>query len=143
MGLFGFLNFVQGVCPCMKGGQGVSNDGQGASNDGQGNSNDSQGSPTQQSHVQSQRGRYQPPGPRRTMYLIVYNSEVDPAHWSILVPQQNSQTVGTMIHVVSSPNGGFQHQIRATTNNVREADTKNSRLESLMNTISQDLSRLR
>jgi len=47
------------------------------------------------------------------MYLIVYNSEVDPAHWSILVPQQNSQTVGTMIHVVSSPNGGFQHQIRA------------------------------
>src|SRR2546423_11452334 len=125
MGLFGFLNFVQGVCPCMKGGQGASNDGQGASNDGQGasndgqgNSNDSQGSPTQQSqqsqsHVQSQRGRYQPPGPRRTMYLIVYNSEVDPAHWSILVPQQNSQTVGTMIHVVSSPNGGFQHQIRA------------------------------
>ena len=137
MGLFGFLNFVQSVCPD---GQGASDDGQGAPNDGQGAPNDSQGSASQQSqqsqsHVQSQRGRYQAspqsyaqpqngryepsqqsqklPGPRRTMYLMVYNARVNPAHWAILVPQQSSQTVGTIIHVVSSSNGGFEHEIRA------------------------------
>jgi hypothetical protein len=43
MGPFGFLNFVQRVCPYMNDDRGTSNDGHGALNDGQGALNDGQG----------------------------------------------------------------------------------------------------
>ncbi|KAI0867085.1 hypothetical protein F4860DRAFT_18185 [Xylaria cubensis] len=44
----------------------------------------------------------------RTIYLIVYNSPLFPAHWALWIPSQENQTIGKRIHVEGDAATGFQ-----------------------------------
>ncbi|KAI0448216.1 hypothetical protein F4803DRAFT_545740 [Xylaria telfairii] len=44
----------------------------------------------------------------RTIYLIVYNSPLFPAHWAIWIPSQENLAIGKRIHVEGDAATGFQ-----------------------------------
>ncbi|KAI0487005.1 hypothetical protein F4859DRAFT_323967 [Xylaria cf. heliscus] len=44
----------------------------------------------------------------RTIYLIVYNSPLFPAHWALWIPTEESPTIGKRIHVEGDAATGFQ-----------------------------------
>lgn len=51
-------------------------------------------------------------GNARPVYLIVYNSPLFAAHWSLFIPQLGSDTLGKLIHVTGDVREGFQHQFK-------------------------------
>jgi hypothetical protein len=45
----------------------------------------------------------------RTVYLIIYNSPLFPAHWGLWVPQKDGdQNIGKLIHATGDARNGFQ-----------------------------------
>jgi len=44
----------------------------------------------------------------RTVYLVVYNSRLFPAHWSLWVPSKDDPTIGKRIHATGDARAGFE-----------------------------------
>jgi hypothetical protein len=53
---------------------------------------------------------------RRAVHMIVYDSRLFKAHWSYFIFQENSETTGTVVHVVGDVRNGFHHQIKRNYN---------------------------
>jgi hypothetical protein len=43
----------------------------------------------------------------RTIYLIIYNSPLFPAHWSLWIPSLHNPTIGKRLHAEGDPANGF------------------------------------
>lgn len=48
----------------------------------------------------------------RNVFLIVYRSRLFNAHWGMVVPYNNTSTVGTKIHVTGTLRDGFEHEFQ-------------------------------
>lgn len=48
----------------------------------------------------------------RNVFLIVYRSRLFNAHWGMVVPYNNTSTVGTKIHVTGTLRNGFEHEFQ-------------------------------
>jgi hypothetical protein len=46
----------------------------------------------------------------RTLYLIVYNSPLFPAHWTMYIPSDTEEGLGTGIHATGDAADGFEVQ---------------------------------
>lgn len=48
----------------------------------------------------------------RDIYLIVYNSLLFPAHWTLWIPTKANPQIGKGIHVTGDAANGFQHEFK-------------------------------
>ncbi|KAF1943670.1 hypothetical protein EJ02DRAFT_433041 [Clathrospora elynae] len=44
----------------------------------------------------------------RTVYLVIYNSPLFPAHWGLWIPSLNDPTVGKLLHAEGDAANGFE-----------------------------------
>src|SRR5436305_344467 len=118
MGLFGFSNFVQCVCPCMNDGEGALNDGQGASKDdqgalngGQGASNDDQGSSTRPQPISINRTPSPPAGCYRVYHVLYFGAR---SHESIFIETHElGEWTGHLYHVIGNLLNGMTYEDKA------------------------------
>jgi hypothetical protein len=44
----------------------------------------------------------------RTIYLLVYNSPLFPAHWSLWIPSADNPDIGKRLHAIGDASAGFE-----------------------------------
>ena len=55
------------------------------------------------------------------VYLLVHHDRINPAHWQLFLTNPNTETVGTLVEIVSSEEGGYE---RKTTHDYNRTSIK-------------------